>query len=906
MTALASPTTTAERPRPKPTTPASRRGFSGQWILQRFPVSCLLVLQYGPMMVYPALIHHTQPLSLILTTFVVGVSVAFAIEALLAIVVPLRGGLKQSILTQPAALVIWLVGAVAQIGVSFEGTYANQVEGVSESHLASVMTPFVPWLTFGAVMFIYLWREGRIGRTKVWLVLASVLVIQLAAAQRTAITVEVAVSLLTIGFAAVLLGFIRLRWIALGVVLIPLLWPPLYNFRNDIRHKQVPSVNVVNAPVASQRLREDLNFALIQHLPEVPDPSIGPSYLRLVRFSLIPRFLDPGRGTLDTPAQLSVALGGQSTTATTFTTIGTAYAINGWTGIVVFTGAMTVVMAIAVRRRTIWGYLVATILVMSGLFIESGYPDLLAAVMQALLSLVGAAIVVALVSRRRPKHGLEPAVVDRTSGDWSSSTPTARSISEGRGTSDDGRGAGGNGRMAEVLLTKPHADDRGIWEDMGTLWDAEHAEVQPHPRLITAESSTKGGQQRDARGLRSIIGTASVVNVLATAAAGLAGLLGARYLGPSVKGQFAAVTVWFGWAIVVGEVGQSAAIVYFVSRHPDRARDYVATSRNIMLVTGGLVTVVGFFLAPTLSHGLASETMAYRVMFLTCPVAFVGSSFLFALQARSIGLWIVLRAIQPVMYFVIVVAFIVSGHLTLETAVAAVVASVVAQAILSFWGCGRRGLLGGHNDRRLGPGLVKYGGSQMLATTPFAANLNLDQLVLSQAVPSSELGQYSLAATMTAFAAPFVAPIGSVLFPRLAAERETTTGSRRMAWVAVAVTTLFSVVLMAAVGGLASVIVPLAFGNKFRPAIDLIWIMTPAGVFLAINLVVADLLRGRGQPLMVAAAQLSGAVVTVVLLIVLIPLYGATGAAITTSVAYGVVSVVLLIALRRTRPTVRA
>jgi O-antigen/teichoic acid export membrane protein len=75
--------------------------------------------------------------------------------------------------------------------------------------------------------------------------------------------------------------------------------------------------------------------------------------------------------------------------------------------------------------------------------------------------------------------------------------------------------------------------------------------------------------------------------------------------------------------------------------------------------------------------------------------------------------------------------------------------------------------------------------------------------------------------------------------------------------------------------------------------------MAPSGVFLALNQVMGDLLRGRGQPLTVAVAQGVGAALTVAMLVILIPALGATGAAITTTVTYGLTTVIMLFGLRR-------
>ena len=47
----------------------------------------------------------------------------------------------------------------------------------------------------------------------------------------------------------------------------------------------------------------------------------------------------------------------------------------------------------------------------------------------------------------------------------------------------------------------------------------------------------------------------------------------------------------------------------------------------------------------------------------------------------------------------------------------------------------------------------------------------------------------------------------------------------------------------------------------------LLWILTPAGVFLACNQVTGDVLRGRKRPLVVARAEGVATIFTVILLV---------------------------------------
>lgn len=374
-----------------------------------------------------------------------------------------------------------------------------------------------------------------------------------------------------------------------------------------------------------------------------------------------------------------------------------------------------------------------------------------------------------------------------------------------------------------------------------------------------------------------------------------AGLLVARSLGVEGRGDYAAVVAWFGFTLIVGEIGQTAATTYFVARHESLARHYMATSRNMMIATGALATVLGMALAPLLGGRENELVHAYRLCFAACVPAFLGATYTSGLQAAHIRTWNAIRLLQPASYLCVIAVMFMTGRLTLTSAVFALLGSVTVQAVVSFRLASRRGLTGGRADMALAREMTSYGVRQVAASVPAAVNTRLDQLVLSQAANSATLGSYAVATTISSLASPVVAAVGSVMFPRLASG---TGGDSALIRRVVKVTWVLAIGISLMVALAARWVVPIAFGESFRPAIKLVWYLTPGGIFLAVGLVAGDLLRGNRLPGVVARAQLVGALVTVALVGALIPPFGAEGAAIASSVAYGVALVMMRRGLR--------
>jgi O-antigen/teichoic acid export membrane protein len=385
-----------------------------------------------------------------------------------------------------------------------------------------------------------------------------------------------------------------------------------------------------------------------------------------------------------------------------------------------------------------------------------------------------------------------------------------------------------------------------------------------------------------------LIAQTACFNVVSMATAALGGVVLARAVGPTMRGEYAAVTAWFGVLLIVGEVGQSAAVCFYVARDPRRACGYVATSRAMMLVTGTVALAAGILAAPVLAHGYPGLASVYRIAFAGSVIAFIGTSYTFSLQARSTRRWNLARLSQPLLGMVGIILFWRLRLLSLDTAIDTLIVTMTIQLGFTYYWCRRSKLAPGRVCAKLVRPLATYGLSQLAAITPAAVNIYLDQLVLSQLVPPAELGRYAIAVSITMIPVPVVSAIGNVAFPRLAAQRTVTAHSHRLQRAAVLTSALVASAIMLPLAVSGYWVIPLVFGPAYRGAVPLLWLLTPGAVFLACGQVVGDLLRGRNRPGFVATAQGLAAVFTVILLIVLLPSVGVAAAAIATSVAYGV------------------
>ena len=422
------------------------------------------------------------------------------------------------------------------------------------------------------------------------------------------------------------------------------------------------------------------------------------------------------------------------------------------------------------------------------------------------------------------------------------------------------------------------------------------ASVRAH--LLSAKTVEMAKRVQSRRFARAVARTAGF-NFTSVVAAGLGGVIMARTVGPAVRGEYAAVTAWFGVSLMLGGMGQPAALCYYVARDPVRARAYVATSRTMMLATGAVTLSLGMLLAPLLGHGNTKLVLGYQIAFGASALAFLGASYTFSLQARDLKRWNVVRVGQPVLSVFSIALLWRLHRLTLDNALIVLPVTMLLQLCWAYRGCRRADLAPGRAKADLVRPLAVYGAAQIAALTPTALNAQLDQLVLSQTVPSTDLGRYAIAVSLTLLPVPFVSAIGNVAFPRLASQGTVTETTHRLQRLAVLGSASLAAAMLVPLAAVAYWLVPLIFGPEYRGSVPMLWILTPGSIFLACSQVVGDLLRGRRQPGAVAWAQGLAAIFTVVLLLILLPFVGVYGAAIASTIAYGIALVAMLRRLAR-------
>src|SRR5664280_3616409 len=96
------------------------------------------------------------------------------------------------------------------------------------------------------------------------------------------------------------------------------------------------------------------------------------------------------------------------------------------------------------------------------------------------------------------------------------------------------------------------------------------------------------------RALRSTFATNAALAVLAVAT----GVLAARLLGPSGEGELTAIQTWPLLLGALAMLGLDSALVYFISRQPERGKQLTSTAVLIALLSSFAVGAVAWVAMP--------------------------------------------------------------------------------------------------------------------------------------------------------------------------------------------------------------------------------------------------------------------------------------------------------------------
>lgn len=353
--------------------------------LNRFPVTVLLALQYGGLVLVPGMIHGNESLMFVSTALAVAVGLTAVTEACFAhrpSAMSARGPVGAA-----GALVVLCIGLAAHGGRLLTGDfdYTAFVRGTGRSFLGSLLTPLLPWVIAGSVLLFYKWRKDQRA-------LAGLRLPLLGAAGVVILAVDLLLGGLSgparvfLSLSAILLCFqmVRARTIVAVALIALVSLPVLYEVRN--LQRVAAGGTRWNVAQSEDRLRLDEFFGSLEGI-ERPEFAERPSTLTILRYGLIPRFLDSGRPEVSTGRILYAhTTGGRTSSAIGYTTLGNVLLFEGWLGLSLWAIGIATGFSLCRTSGHPLGWLIAAFIAYHFIYIESTYPDNLSAFLQSVVA----------------------------------------------------------------------------------------------------------------------------------------------------------------------------------------------------------------------------------------------------------------------------------------------------------------------------------------------------------------------------------------------------------------------------------------------------------------------------------------------------------------------------------------
>jgi O-antigen/teichoic acid export membrane protein len=363
----------------------------------------------------------------------------------------------------------------------------------------------------------------------------------------------------------------------------------------------------------------------------------------------------------------------------------------------------------------------------------------------------------------------------------------------------------------------------------------------------------------------------------------------AAFIGPAAKGVLATLIAVSLIAATILSLGMDGAIRYYLA-----TRSWTLAESNMIAVgftvAAGAIAFFGFegvrAIAPRgLLTGLSSVHLAAATG--TVMLGMLAGQSLLALREFKLfaRLSVLSSVANPVLFVILAFCGVSSLHAALWAWIGAQATVAIPSQIVLLRRSGWR--LARPSDSR---GALSYGLRSVGWDLLNLVNLRLDVLMLRSLSSAASTGSYAMATQLTEVVWVVPTSVGVAVFPEIADG-----GHDDGAWTArvCRLTSVLSGLLCLAVG-IAGTVLLAVIMPAYRAAVPALWLLLPGTAFAATTKILNNDLSARRRPHAALVAAAVAVLVTIVGDLLLVPVLGATGAALVSSVAYIICALVLV------------
>jgi O-antigen/teichoic acid export membrane protein len=361
---------------------------------------------------------------------------------------------------------------------------------------------------------------------------------------------------------------------------------------------------------------------------------------------------------------------------------------------------------------------------------------------------------------------------------------------------------------------------------------------------------------------------------------GATGILTARALRPTGRGELAAMILWPLFVASVTTLGVPSSLIYYLRHRPQERERLIINGFLMATALGVLAAALTAFVLPWWLHQYSAHIVHIAQWFLVtvplCSVTLAGRAVLEASHDFSAS-----NAIQTLTPFATLVGLLVFFGLHQLNPYTAGVAYVAA-AIPAFWlmahrvrrVCAKKACLQTTVMRQiLGYGIRSYG-IDLLGTLA----LQVDQVLVVSLLTPSAMGSYVVVLSLSRMLNLFQNSVVMVLFPKAAGQsmREVVAMTGDSVRASGLVTAACGIPLCIA----GPFLLRLLYGSEYAGAVGAMRILVLEVVLSGATFVLAQAFMALDRPGVVTILQAIGLSLSIPMMLLLIPRYGIYGAAV--------------------------
>ncbi len=376
----------------------------------------------------------------------------------------------------------------------------------------------------------------------------------------------------------------------------------------------------------------------------------------------------------------------------------------------------------------------------------------------------------------------------------------------------------------------------------------------------------------------------------------------ANALGPAAKGRFALVLLYSQLAATVIGFGMDQAITVVTGRGVEDGRKAFANAILWTAVVGGATVLASLWLYGIPAAGAPSGPLVvlfpnlsaaqFTFAALAIPAELFFNLGLFALLGRQkVAAYSSIRLLRRLTLLALLFGTVLVANLGLAAALILNLVSLALTLGAIFLAAARERLVSLVPSIELLGEELRYGGRSVVGTLAERLQFRADAFIVNAIAGVRATGIYSVTSGLAETLWYVPNALGVVMFSRAV---DPTADAGRTAAVLTRTTLALSILLAVPTAAFGPRLVRLFYGSAFTDAGVALRLIIPGVVAYSVVAVLSRYLSGVGRPGTGTAILLIGLAVNLVANLILVPRFGILGAAVSSSISYGLTALITL------------